>query len=70
MLQFGIVQLMSALLALSETDSTSSTLASVLLRREARLEAAIVATMKLRIEVASIMNANSGSALALVNSFH
>jgi hypothetical protein len=53
-LQKKAAKAMSALPALSETDSTFSTPTPVLLGGEARLEAAIVATMKLRSEVASI----------------
>jgi hypothetical protein len=55
--------------ALGGMGSTFSTSASVLLSGEARLEAAIVATMKLRRDVASMLNTKPGHALALVKGF-
>jgi hypothetical protein len=64
-LQKKAVKAISALPALGETDSTFLTPTPVLLKGEARLEAAIVATMNVRSEVASIegLRLNLGSYL-------
>jgi hypothetical protein len=58
-----------AISVLDETDSTLSAPAPVLLSGKARLETAVVATMKLRSEVASMLHRKSEHALALLNDF-
>jgi hypothetical protein len=59
-LQYRFAKRLSVLSTFGETESTASTVVLLLFSGEARLEAAIVATMKLRTEVARILNTSSG----------
>jgi hypothetical protein len=59
-LQYRFAKRLSVLSTFGEMESTASTVVLLLFSGEARLEAAIVATMKLRTEVARILNTSSG----------